>query len=324
MKYLLLSLFTCLALASPALADNKKKNQQQSAPASAPARGGQQRQAQQRPMYQRQMQQRPMYQQRQVQQRPMYQQRPAYANTRSFSNQRNVSARQYQANAQLRNNRASLAHSRAAQTRQHLAKQQMPQNRAVNPRALQSSRHNMANARMSQAAHPVKAGHANIAAGRVLGKGTRTITAKGGRAVRIHPVSVAMKQRGYAHFHRAVAFYHHESHPRAYWQSHYGRVVFVHRGYYYFHEGYWFPAWGYASGAVYSYDGPIAACGGEDPGQVVVSVQNELQNRGYSIPDADGVLDADTRDSIAQFQQDAGLEVTSAIDEPTLEALGLI
>ena len=37
----------------------------------------------------------------------------------------------------------------------------------------------------------------------------------------------------------------------------------------------------------------------------------------------DGILGADTRAAIADYQEDHGLAVTAAIDEPTVESLGL-
>jgi peptidoglycan hydrolase-like protein with peptidoglycan-binding domain len=53
-------------------------------------------------------------------------------------------------------------------------------------------------------------------------------------------------------------------------------------------------------------------------------VQSQLQREGYYDGPIDGVLGPMTRQAIAAFQDDHGLAVTSAVDEPTLETLGLV
>jgi peptidoglycan hydrolase-like protein with peptidoglycan-binding domain len=55
----------------------------------------------------------------------------------------------------------------------------------------------------------------------------------------------------------------------------------------------------------------------------VVNVQEALQDQGYYRGDVDGQLGQLTRDAIGQYQQDHQLEVTAAIDEPTVQSLGL-
>jgi His-Xaa-Ser repeat protein HxsA len=61
----------------------------------------------------------------------------------------------------------------------------------------------------------------------------------------------------------------------------------------------------------------------EDFGQVVANVQTALQGQGYYAGEVDGSLGPLTRDAIAKYQQDHGLIVTSAVDEPTLASLGM-
>jgi hypothetical protein len=114
-----------------------------------------------------------------------------------------------------------------------------------------------------------------------------------------------------------------EWHDSGWWNHHHSRVVFVYGGWYYWNEGYWYPAWGYAPKAYYAYDGPIYAPHNLSPDQVVANVQAALQQQGYYQGDVDGVLGPVTREAIANYQRDQGLEPTSAIDQPTLESLGI-
>ena len=116
--------------------------------------------------------------------------------------------------------------------------------------------------------------------------------------------------------------YHRQWHDRGWWRSHYDRIVFVNGGWYYWDAGYWFPAWGYEPYAYYPYDGPIYAYNGLAPDQVIADVQSQLQRDGYYDGPIDGILGPMTRDAIAAFQANNGLEVTSTIDEPTLSTLG--
>jgi len=125
--------------------------------------------------------------------------------------------------------------------------------------------------------------------------------------------------RSYAAFRN----YHRQWHDRGWWGSHYDRIIFVSGGWYYWNSGYWYPAWGYASGAYYPYDGPIYGYNDLTPDQVVVNVQAQLQRDGYYSGPVDGVLGPMTRQAIAAFQADHGLAITSAVDQPTLASLGL-
>jgi hypothetical protein len=117
--------------------------------------------------------------------------------------------------------------------------------------------------------------------------------------------------------------YHRTYHDRGWWRNHYDRIVFVSGGWYYWNAGYWFPAWGYDSYAYYPYDGPIYGYNGMAPDQVIVDVQTQLQRDGYYAGPIDGALGPMTRAAIASFQADHGLAITSAIDEPTLDSLGI-
>jgi len=125
---------------------------------------------------------------------------------------------------------------------------------------------------------------------------------------------------------RYAAFrnYHRQWHDRSWWRSHYNRIVFVNNGWYCWNAGYWFPAWGYAPSVTYVYDGPIYGYNGLSPDQVTVNVQEQLARAGYYDGPIDGTLGPITREAIAAYQADNGLAITSAIDEPTLAALGLV
>jgi Putative peptidoglycan binding domain len=112
-------------------------------------------------------------------------------------------------------------------------------------------------------------------------------------------------------------------HDRGWWHNHYNRVVFVYGGWYAWNAGWWYPAWGYAPNAYYAYDGPIYAYNNLPPDQVVANVQAALQQQGYYQGDVDGLLGPLTREAIAGYQADHGLYTTSAIDQPTLESLGM-
>lgn len=112
-------------------------------------------------------------------------------------------------------------------------------------------------------------------------------------------------------------------HDRVWWTSHYPRVVFAFGGWYYWNAGWWYPAWGYAPNAYYAYDGPIYAYNDLPPDQVIANVQAALQQQGYYQGEVDGLLGPLTRAAIADYQRDRGLYMTSAIDRPTLEALGM-
>jgi len=48
-----------------------------------------------------------------------------------------------------------------------------------------------------------------------------------------------------------------------------------------------------------------------------------LQDAGYYFGEITGSLNVETRAALANFQRDQGLLITGAIDEPTIETLGL-
>ncbi|MEY2485915.1 MAG: hypothetical protein QOH39_1563 [Verrucomicrobiota bacterium] len=122
----------------------------------------------------------------------------------------------------------------------------------------------------------------------------------------------------------ALRRHRHERHDRAWWKSHYAIIVFATSGYYYWDAGYWFPAWGYDSTyGTYDSDGPIYCYGNLLPDQVIYNVQRALQQLGYYSGGLTGSLGPSTRAALAAYQEDAGLEITGAIDAPTVESLGL-
>lgn len=120
-----------------------------------------------------------------------------------------------------------------------------------------------------------------------------------------------------------VQSYHRVFHERTWWVAHYNRVVLMGGGWYYWDAGYWYPAWGYDPAAVYIYDGPIYSYDNLPPDEVIMNVQSELEFQGYYHGPIDGQLGPQTRAAIAEFQRDHELEITSAIDEPTVNLLGL-
>ena len=123
-----------------------------------------------------------------------------------------------------------------------------------------------------------------------------------------------------------VAFYNYNRvwHDRSWWVSYYPNVVFVLGGWWYWNAGYWYPAWGYAPYGRYSYDGPIyTGYADRRPDRVIEDVQLALQQQGYYAGSIDGLLGTQTRGALAAFQSDNGLAVTSAVDRPTLQTLGL-
>jgi len=119
--------------------------------------------------------------------------------------------------------------------------------------------------------------------------------------------------------------YHPEWHDQGWYHSHYNRVELIGGGYYFFNNGYWFPAWGYSPSAqYYAYDGPIyAGQRAEPPDKVIADVQAVLQQMGYYKGEVDGLLGPLTREALTAYQAEQGLTPTAAIDEPTLEALGM-
>ena len=112
-------------------------------------------------------------------------------------------------------------------------------------------------------------------------------------------------------------------HDQGWWHSHHNRIVFVFGAPYYWNAGYWFPAWGFYPNAYYAWDGPIYAYNNLPPDQVIANVQSSLQQQGYYRGEVDGLIGPITRGAIADYQRDHGLYVTSAIDQPTLQSLGM-
>ena len=119
--------------------------------------------------------------------------------------------------------------------------------------------------------------------------------------------------------------YHPERHDQGWYRSHYNRVELIGGGYYYWNNGYWYPAWGYSpSEEYYAYDGPIyVGHHAEPPDRVIADVQAALQEMGYYKGEVDGLLGPLTREALTAYQADQGLMTTAAIDEPTLDSLGL-
>jgi hypothetical protein len=119
--------------------------------------------------------------------------------------------------------------------------------------------------------------------------------------------------------------YHPQWHDRGWWHSHHHRIILTGGGWYFWNAGYWFPAWGYdTSAAYYPYDGPIYVGATARPfDQVVADAQSILQEQGYYRGEVDGLVGPLTQEALAAYQRDRGLEQTAAIDEPTLNALGL-
>jgi hypothetical protein len=116
----------------------------------------------------------------------------------------------------------------------------------------------------------------------------------------------------------------HEWHDRNWWHNHCQTIVFVNTGYYFLDGSYWYPAYGYDPlQTYYDYDGPVYTYSNLLPDEVIANVQTALQNAGYYYGPISGSLSVDTRAAIANFQRDYELPITGAIDEPTVEALGL-
>src|ERR1700730_11385099 len=119
--------------------------------------------------------------------------------------------------------------------------------------------------------------------------------------------------------------YHPGRHDEGWYRSRYNRVELIGGGYYYWNNGYWYPAWGYnPSAEYYAYDGPIyVGHRAEPPDRVIADVQAELQQMGYYQGEVDGLLGPLTRQALTAYQADQGLTPTAMIDEPTLDSLGM-
>jgi hypothetical protein len=126
---------------------------------------------------------------------------------------------------------------------------------------------------------------------------------------------------------RYAAFrnYRPERHDAHWYRSRYDRIVLIGGGYYYWNAGYWYPAWGYdPAQAYYAYNGPIyTGTVAEPPDRVIADVQATLQDMGYYKGEVDGLLGPLTREALTEYQSDNGLYTTAAIDQPTLDSLGM-
>jgi hypothetical protein len=115
-------------------------------------------------------------------------------------------------------------------------------------------------------------------------------------------------------------------HDQGWWRSRYSNhLSLIGGGWYYWNSGYWYPAWGYdESAAYYPYDGPIYVGPRARPfDQVVADVQAVLQEQGYYRGEVDGLVGPLTQEALAGYQAAQGLPPTAAIDQPTLQSLGL-
>ncbi len=116
-----------------------------------------------------------------------------------------------------------------------------------------------------------------------------------------------------------------ERHDEGWYRSRYNRVELIGGGYYYFNNGYWYPAWGYSPQAeYYAYDAPIyVGQRAEPPDRVIADVQGVLQQMGYYRGEVDGLLGPLTREALTAYQSEQGLMATAVIDQPTLDSLGM-
>lgn len=114
-------------------------------------------------------------------------------------------------------------------------------------------------------------------------------------------------------------------HDRTWWHANHKHVVLIGGGWYYWKAGYWYPAWGYdEAAAYYPYDGPIYVGKSAKPfDQIVADVQSVLQEQGLYKGEVDGLVGPLTQEALAAYQSAQGLAPTAAIDQPTLEALGM-
>src|SRR6266403_286301 len=128
----------------------------------------------------------------------------------------------------------------------------------------------------------------------------------------------------YASFGAARQWNWHQRHDRGWWVSSGFPLALYGGGYWYWNNGWWYPAYGYDPYySNYVYDGPIYGYGNVAPGDVTSEVQQALADQGYYQGPIDGILGSMTRSAIERFQADHGLAETAAIDQPTLETLGL-
>ena len=130
--------------------------------------------------------------------------------------------------------------------------------------------------------------------------------------------------RNYATFGAARQYNWHQRHDRGWWVAQSFPLALYGGGYWYWNNGWWYPAYGYDRYySNYVYDGPIYGYGNVAPGDVTAEVQRALADQGYYRGPIDGILGRRTRGAIERFQANHGLAVTAAIDQPTLASLGL-
>jgi len=125
-------------------------------------------------------------------------------------------------------------------------------------------------------------------------------------------------------FSDALRSHRQEWHDCNWWRQHFTTIVFVSGGYFFLDGCYWYPAWGYDPLCnYYDYDGPIYTYSNLLPDETIANVQVALQQAGYYAGPVTGSLDVQTRAALANYQRDQGLPVTGAIDQPTVQSLGL-
>ena len=130
--------------------------------------------------------------------------------------------------------------------------------------------------------------------------------------------------QGKKSFSDALRCHRQEWHDCNWWRQHFTTIVFVSGGYFFLDGSYWYPAWGYDPvSSNYDYDGPIYSNGNQLPDETIANVQVALQQAGYYTGEVTGSLDVHTRAALANYQRDQGLPVTGAIDQPTVQSLGL-
>ena len=115
-------------------------------------------------------------------------------------------------------------------------------------------------------------------------------------------------------------------HDQTWYHSRYSNnLSLIGGGWYFWEAGYWYPAWGYdEAAAYYPYDGPIYSGPNVRPfDRVVADVQGLLQDMGFYKGEVDGLVGPLTQQAVAAYQASQGLPSTAAIDQPTLESLGL-
>jgi len=113
-------------------------------------------------------------------------------------------------------------------------------------------------------------------------------------------------------------------HDRSWYRSRYNRFATFGGGYYYWDNGFWFPAYGYDPYfSSYVYDAPIYSYNDQDPGQVIANVQSALQQQGFYEGAIDGTYGPMTRRALLNFQRQNGLPESGQIDQDTLGALGM-